>query len=60
MKGKKTENILLGYLIINFIKIKFESVWELIKDTFDIFLLSERVNLSQVSQMINSQFLTTE
>ena len=41
MKGKKTENILLGHLIINFIKIKFESVWELIKDTFDIFLLSE-------------------
>ena len=41
MKGKKLENVFLGHLIINSIKNKFESVWELIKDTFDIFLLSE-------------------
>ena len=38
---KKTKNVFLGHLNINSIKNKFESVWELIKDTFDIFLLSE-------------------
>ena len=31
----------LGDLNIHSIKNKFESVWEFIKDTFDIFLLSE-------------------
>ena len=41
MKRKKPKNIFLGHLNINSIKNKFESVWELIKDTFDIFLLSE-------------------
>ena len=41
MKIKKTKNVFLGHLNINSIKNKFGSVWELIKDTFDIFLLSE-------------------
>ena len=41
MKRKKPKIIFLGHLNINSIKNKFESVWELIKDTFDIFLLSE-------------------
>ena len=41
MKRKKPKNIFLGHLNINSIKNKFEPVWELIKDTFDIFLLSE-------------------
>ena len=41
MKRKKPKNVFLGHLNINSIKNKFESVWELIKDTFDIFLLSE-------------------
>ena len=40
MKSKKPKNVFLGHLNINFIKNKFESVWELIKDTFNIFLLS--------------------
>ena len=31
----------LGHLNINSIKNEFESIWELIKDTFNIFLLSE-------------------
>ena len=41
MKRKKPKNIFLGHLNINSIKNKFEFVWELIKDTFDIFLVSE-------------------
>ena len=41
MKKKRSKNVFLGHLNINSIKNKFESVWELIKDTFDIFLLSE-------------------
>ena len=41
MKSKKPKNIFLGHLNINSIKNKFESVWELIKDTFDILLVSE-------------------
>ena len=41
MKRKKPENVFLRYLNINSIKNNFQSVWELIKDTFDIFLLSE-------------------
>ena len=41
MKRKRPKNVFLGHLNINSIKNKFESVWELIKDTFDIFLLSE-------------------
>ena len=41
MKRKKPKIIFLGHLNINSIKNKFESVCELIKDTFDIFLLSE-------------------
>ena len=41
MKRKKPKNIFLGHLNINSIKNKFEPLWELIKDTFDIFLLSE-------------------
>ena len=41
MKRKKPKNIILGHLNINSIKSKFESVWELIKDTFDIFIVSE-------------------
>ena len=39
MKRKRPKNAFLGHL--NSIKNKFDSVWELIKDTFDIFLLSE-------------------
>ena len=38
---KKPKNVFLGDLNIHSIKNKFESVWEFIKDTFDIFLLSE-------------------
>ena len=41
MKSKKPKNVFLGHLNINSIKKKFESVWELIKDTFDIYLLRE-------------------
>ena len=41
MKRRKPKNIFLGHLNINAIKNKFESVLELMKDTFDIFLLSE-------------------
>ena len=41
MKRRKRKNEFLGHLNINSIKNKFEFVWELIKDTFDIFLLSE-------------------
>ena len=44
MKKKKKphrKNIFLGHLNTNSIKNKFESVWELIKHTFDIFLVSE-------------------
>ena len=47
MKRKKPKNILkpknifLGHLNINSVKNQFESVWELIKETFDIFLVSE-------------------
>ena len=41
MKRKKPKNVFLGHLNINSIKNKFQSVRELIKDTFDIFLLSE-------------------
>ena len=41
MKRKKPKNIFLGHLNISSIKNKFESVWELIKDTFGKFLLSE-------------------
>ena len=59
MKRKKPKNIFLGHLNINSIKNKFESVWELIKDTSDIFLLSES-KLDSIYQMINSQFLATE
>ena len=36
---KKTKK--LGHLNKNSIKNKFEFVWELIKDTFDIFLVNE-------------------
>ena len=59
MKRKKPENVFLGYLNINSIKNNFQSVWELIKDTFDIFLLSES-KLDSIYQMISSQFLATE
>ena len=41
MKRKKPKNVFLGHLNINSIKNKFASVWELIKDNFNIFLLSE-------------------
>ena len=41
MKRKKPKSIFLGHLNKNSIKNKFEFVWELIKDTFDIFLVSE-------------------
>ena len=41
MKIKKPKNVFLGHLNINYIENKFESVWKFIKDTFDIFLLSE-------------------
>ena len=41
MKKRKPKNIFLGHLNTNSIKNKFESVWELFKDTFDIFLVSE-------------------
>ena len=41
LKGKNPKNIFLGHLNLNSIKNKFEYVWELIKDTFDKFLLSE-------------------
>ena len=41
IKRKKPKNVYLGHLIINSIKSKFESVWELIKDTFDMFLVSD-------------------
>ena len=60
MKSKKPKNVFLGHLNINSIKKKFESVWELIKDTFDIYIYYVRVNLTRVSQMINSQFMATE
>ena len=40
MKRKKPKNIFLGHLNINSIKNKFEFVWESIKDTFDLFLVS--------------------
>ena len=49
----------LGHLNIKSIKNKFEFVWELMKDTFDLFLVSES-NLTQASQMTNSQFLTAD
>ena len=40
-KRKKPKNIVPGHLDINSMKNKFESFWELIKDTFDRFLLRE-------------------
>ena len=41
MKRKKPKNGFLGHLNTNSIKNKFESAFELIKDTFDIFLVGE-------------------
>ena len=41
MKRKKPKHVFLGHLNITSIKNKFDPVWELIKDTFDVFLLSE-------------------
>ena len=41
MKRKIPKSIFLGHLNINSIKNKFESVWELIKGTFNLFLLGE-------------------
>ena len=41
MKRKRPKNVFLEHLNINSIKNKFESVWELVKNIVDIFLLSE-------------------
>ena len=44
MKGLRSthsKSVFLGHLNINFLRNKFESVNELIKDTFDTFLLRE-------------------
>ena len=44
MKGLRSthsKNVFLGHLSINFLRNTFESVNELIKDTFDTFLLRE-------------------
>ena len=41
MRSKHPKHVFLGYLDIYSLQNKFESVNELIKDTFDIFLLSE-------------------
>ena len=51
-KEKKHKNIFLGHLNINSIKNKFESVRDLIKDTFDIFVAGE----SKLDSMISFQF----
>ena len=40
-KKKPPKKYFLGHLNTNSIKNKFESVWELIKHTFDLFLVSE-------------------
>ena len=41
LRIKHPKNVFLGHLNINSLRNKFESVNELIKDTFDIFMLSE-------------------
>ena len=39
--SKHPKNVFLGHLNVNSLRNEFESVNELIKDTFDIFLVSE-------------------
>ena len=41
LRNKHPKNVFLGHLNINSLRNKFESLNELIKDTFDIFLVSE-------------------
>ena len=41
LRSKHPKNVFLGHLNLNSLRNKFKSLNELIKDTFDIFLLSE-------------------
>ena len=41
LRRKHPKNVFLGHLNVNSLRNKFESLNELIKDTFDIFLVSE-------------------
>ena len=41
IKGKHPKNLFLGHLNVNSIRNKFVFIQELIKKTFDIFLISE-------------------
>ena len=41
LRSKHPKNVFLGHLNVNSLRIKFESLNELIKDTFDIFLVTE-------------------
>ena len=41
MRSKHSKNVFLGHLNVNSLRNKFESLNELIKDTFGIFLVSE-------------------
>ena len=41
LRSKHPKNVFLGHLNLNSLRNKFKSLNELIKDTFDIFLVSE-------------------
>ena len=41
LKSKHPKNVFLGHFNVNSLRTKFESLNELIKDTFDIFLVNE-------------------
>ena len=53
LRSKYPKNVFLGYLNINSLRNTFESVNELIKDAFDVFLSSES---KLDSSFHNSQF----
>ena len=56
LRSKPPENVFLEHLNVNSLRNKFESLNELIKDTFDIFLVSES-KLDFIFLIANSRYL---
>ena len=54
LRQKFTKNLFIGHLDVNSVRNKFEALEFLIKDKFDVFLVSES-KLIQVSQKLNSK-----
>ena len=56
LRSKHAKNVFLGHLNVNSLRNKFESLNKLIKDTFDIFLVSES-KLDFIFLIANSRYL---